>query len=55
MLYVLQIINLLTPTELIKLLPTDVVPPRVYLLKPGQSMFITALGRIDFIEVKMFV
>ncbi|XP_071169653.1 nitric oxide-associated protein 1-like [Mytilus edulis] len=45
-----QIINLLTPTELIKLLPTDVVPPRVYLLKPGQSMFITALGRIDFIE-----
>ncbi|XP_063434662.1 nitric oxide-associated protein 1-like [Mytilus trossulus] len=47
-----QIINLLTPTELIKLLPTDVVPPRVYLLKPGQSMFITALGRIDFIEGK---
>ncbi|CAC5418847.1 NOA1 [Mytilus coruscus] len=47
-----QIINLLTPTELIKLLPTDVVPPRVYLLKPGQSMFITALTRLDFIEGK---
>jgi len=42
----------MTPTELASLLPTEVVPPRVYLLKPGQSMFITAFGRIDYKEVR---
>lgn len=47
-----QIINLMTPAELAALLPTEVVPPRVYLMKPGQTMFITAMGRIDYVEGK---
>ena len=41
----------MSQVELARLLPTEVVPPRVYLLKHGQSMFVTALGRIDYVEV----
>ncbi|KAI5749545.1 hypothetical protein M8J76_008188 [Diaphorina citri] len=45
-----QIIHLLTTEELVATLPKSVIRPRVLHLRPGQTLFIAGLGRLDFVE-----
>lgn len=44
-----QIINLLTTDELLDVVPKKALWPRVLMVKPGQSLFLAGLGRVDFI------
>lgn len=44
-----QIINLLTSEELLDVIPKKTLWPRVLLMKPGFSLFLAGLGRVDFI------
>lgn len=44
-----QIINLLTTDELLDVIPKKVLWPRVLLVKPGYTLFLAGLGRVDFI------
>ncbi|XP_011290479.1 nitric oxide-associated protein 1 [Musca domestica] len=44
-----QITNLLTPKELMELQPQRMISPRAYRLKPGMSLFVAGLARLDFI------
>lgn len=44
-----QIINLLTTSELLDVVPKKVLWPRILLMKPGNSLFLAGLGRVDFI------
>ncbi|XP_073845021.1 nitric oxide-associated protein 1-like [Musca autumnalis] len=44
-----QITNLLTPKELMELQPKQMISPRAYRLKPGMSLFIGGLARLDFV------
>lgn len=45
-----QITNLLTPQELGELQPKQMISPRSYRIKPGMSLFLAGLGRLDFIR-----
>lgn len=45
-----QIINLLEPDELVAILPKTYVLPQSIIIKPGQVLFVSGLGRIDFLE-----
>lgn len=45
-----QITNLLTPQELEASQPKQMISPRSYRLKPGMSIFLAGLARLDFIE-----
>uniref|UniRef100_A0A8D8AE42 Nitric oxide-associated protein 1 n=1 Tax=Culex pipiens TaxID=7175 RepID=A0A8D8AE42_CULPI len=45
-----QITNLLTTDELLQTLPKQMIRPRAYLLKPGLSLFLAGLGRLDYLE-----
>lgn len=45
-----QIINILTPEELLILLPKKLMKPRSFVLKPSQVMFVSGLGRIDYTQ-----
>lgn len=47
-----QISNLLTMDELKLLNPTLWLIPRTFILKPGQSLLLGGLGRVDYLEVK---
>ncbi|KAL3864046.1 hypothetical protein ACJMK2_005758 [Sinanodonta woodiana] len=47
-----QIINLLTQEELLHILPKGLVRPRVFLIKPGEVMFVSGLARLDYLEGK---
>lgn len=44
-----QIINMLTASELLDVVPKKVLWPRILLMKPGHSLFLAGLGRVDFI------
>lgn len=44
-----QIINLLTTEELLDVVPKKVLWPRVFLIKPGDSLFLAGLGRVDYL------
>ena len=33
--------------------PTNAIVPRTFVLKPGMSLFLGALGRIDYLQVKI--
>lgn len=44
-----QIINLLTSEELLYTIPKQTLWPRVFYMLPGQSLFLSGLGRIDYI------
>lgn len=44
-----QIINLLTTDELLDVVPKKVLWPRVLKMKPGQSLLLAGLGRVDFV------
>ncbi|XP_062582353.1 nitric oxide-associated protein 1-like isoform X2 [Saccostrea cucullata] len=45
-----QVHTELTPEELKLIIPTRKIVPHCYLLKPDHTVFITGLGRIDFVE-----
>lgn len=49
----MQIINKLTAEELKKILKVNIIRPRVFVMKPGDVMFITGLARIDYLEVSL--
>lgn len=44
-----QITNLLTSQELVELQPKQMISPRAYRLKPGMSLFVAGLARLDFV------
>ncbi|XP_013100585.2 nitric oxide-associated protein 1 [Stomoxys calcitrans] len=45
-----QITNLLTAKELMELQPKQMISPRAYRLKPGMSLFVAGLARLDFLN-----
>ncbi|KAL1465035.1 hypothetical protein WDU94_004631 [Cyamophila willieti] len=45
-----QVIHLLTTEELVLTLPKYIICPRVFHIRPGQTLFIAGLGRVDFVE-----
>lgn len=44
-----QIINFLTSEELFNTIPKETLWPRVFYMFPGQTLFLSGLGRIDYI------
>lgn len=44
-----QIINLLTSEELLHVIPKQTLWPRAFYMLPGQTLFLSGLGRIDYI------
>lgn len=49
----MQVINHLTTKELNLVLPKKRLSPRTVILKPGQSVLIGGLARLDFTEVRV--
>lgn len=45
-----QILHLLTTEELMKTIPKQIIQPQTFNLKPGMTIFIAGIGRLDFIE-----
>lgn len=45
-----QIINLLTAEELLDAIPKKVLWPRIFIMRPGTTLFLAGLGRIDLIN-----
>ena len=54
MLFVTQVINLLTQSELSVVLSNKLLQPRTFMVKPAQSLFVSGLGRIDYVEVNQW-
>ncbi|XP_017687186.1 PREDICTED: nitric oxide-associated protein 1 [Lepidothrix coronata] len=44
------VLNLLTEKEVKLVLPTVAIVPRTFILKPGTTLFLAALGRIDYLQ-----
>lgn len=40
----------MTTDEIIKVIPKEMIRARVFLLKPGLSLFLAGLGRLDYID-----
>lgn len=47
----LQFLSLLTHEELQDTLPKTVIVPETYRVKPGRSIFIAGLGRVDVLNL----
>jgi len=47
----MQVINMLNTEELMVLLVNELIMPRSFHVKPTQVMFVSGLGRIDYVEV----
>ena len=47
-----QILHLLTSQELEYTLPKSIIKPRTFMLKPGQSLLIAGLARLDCLNTK---
>lgn len=45
-----QIVHMLTPEELTMAIPSKRILPRVFIVKPGQCLFLGGLARIDYEE-----
>lgn len=48
----MQVLNLLTEKEVKLVLPSHAIVPRTFILKPGMVLFLAALGRIDYLQVR---
>ncbi|NXF92565.1 NOA1 protein, partial [Eubucco bourcierii] len=48
--FILQVLNLLTEKEVKLVLPTHAIIPRTFTLKPGMTLFLAALGRVDYLK-----
>ncbi|KAG5681016.1 hypothetical protein PVAND_010482 [Polypedilum vanderplanki] len=46
-----QILPLLTTDEIIKVLPSQMIKARVFFMKPGMSLFLAGLARVDFYDI----
>lgn len=44
-----QTINLLTSAELLHVIPKKTLWPRVFYVHPGQTLFLSGLGRVDYL------
>ncbi|XP_058027513.1 nitric oxide-associated protein 1 [Ahaetulla prasina] len=44
------VLNLLTEKEIKCVLPTFAIVPRTFILRPGMTLFLGALGRIDYLQ-----
>lgn len=45
-----QILHLLTTEELLRTLPKELIRPETFCLKPGSSLFIAGLARLDYVK-----
>lgn len=45
-----QILNLLTTEELLLTLPKEIIRPRSFTLRVGQTLLIAGLGRLDYLD-----
>lgn len=45
-----QILNMLTVDELMYVIPKELISPVTFILKPGMTIFIAGLARLDFVE-----
>lgn len=45
-----QILHLLTTQELLKTLPKQLIKPKSFCVKPGTTLFIAGLARLDFVD-----
>lgn len=45
-----QILNMLTVDELMYVIPRELIKPETFRLKPGMTLFIAGLARLDFKE-----
>lgn len=45
-----QILNILTVDELMYVIPRELITPVTFILKPGMTIFIAGLARLDFLE-----
>ena len=54
MLFATQVINLLTQSELSVVLSNKLLQPRTFMVKPTQTLFVSGLGRIDYVEVNQW-
>lgn len=43
-----QILNLLTTEELLLTIPKQMITPQTFLIKPGYTLFLSGLGRLDY-------
>ncbi|XP_074109711.1 nitric oxide-associated protein 1 isoform X2 [Cotesia typhae] len=44
-----QVLHLLTTDELLLTLPKEIISPRSFIFKPGQTLFLAGLGRLDLL------
>ena len=51
----LQVINVLNTDELMVLLVNELVVPRTFHVEPTQVVFVSGLGRIDYVQVFVLV
>lgn len=47
-----QLLNLLTTEELLRTVPRELITPRTYTLRPGQSLFVGGLARVDLVQAR---
>lgn len=50
-----SILHLLTTEELLLTLPKKMILPRTFVMKPGMSLFLAGLGRVDFLNGPDFI
>ncbi|XP_008547553.1 nitric oxide-associated protein 1 [Microplitis demolitor] len=50
-----QVINLLTTDELLLTLPRQIISPRSFIFKPGQTLLLAGLGRLDLVTGPAFI
>lgn len=49
-----QVLSLLNEQEVKLLVPTQAITPKTFLMKPGMVLFLGALARIDYLEVRFY-
>lgn len=47
-----QVLNLLNEQEVKLVVPTHAITPRTFVMKPGMVLFVGALVRMDYLEVR---
>lgn len=45
-----QILNILTADELMYVVPRELIRPQTFILKPGMTLFIAGLARLDLVD-----
>ncbi|XP_034941058.1 nitric oxide-associated protein 1 [Chelonus insularis] len=50
-----QILHFLTTEELLLTLPKQMIRPRTFLFKPGQTLFLAGLGRVDLLTGPVYI